>query len=85
MSNMMPGSAPWRPTSYASPVAMLVLAIGCLALGWWANEEAQAVRATDVWVYNALAAVSFLVGVLCLPFAGAGFYRVSRNRRDAHR
>ena len=73
MSNMMPGSAPWRPTSYASPVAMLVLAVAFLVLGWWANEEAQSVRATDVWVYNGLAAMAFLVGVLLLPFAGAGF------------
>jgi heme/copper-type cytochrome/quinol oxidase subunit 2 len=82
---MMPGSAPWRPTSYASPVAMLVLAIGCLALGWWANGEAQNVRATDVWVYNALAAIAFLVGVLFLPFAGAAFYRVRHNRRATGR
>lgn len=81
MSNMMPGSAPWRPTSFVSPVVMVVLAVAFLALGWWANEQAQVVRATDVWAYNALAAMAFLVGVLFLPFAGAGFYRVIHNRR----
>ena len=60
---------------------MLVLAGAFLALGWWADGQAQDVRATDVWVYNALAAMAFLVGVLCIPFAGAGFYRVMHNRR----
>lgn len=78
---MMPGSAPWRPTSFASPLALLALSLAFLALGWWANEQAQVVRSTDVWAYNALAAMALLVGVLFLPFAGAGFYRVVHNRR----
>ena len=81
MSNMMPGSTPWRPTSFASPLALVGLSVAFLVLGWWANEQAQVVRATDVWAYNALAAMAFLVGVLCIPFAGAGFYRVIHNRR----
>lgn len=78
---MMPGSAPWRPTSFASPIALLVTSLAFLALGWWATEQAQVVRATDTWAYNSLAAVALLVGVLFLPFAGAGFYRVMHNRR----
>lgn len=82
---MMPGSAPWRPTSFAAPLALLALSFAFLALGWWANEQAQVVRATDVWAYNALAAMALLVGVLFLPFAGAGFYRVVHNRRAVKR
>lgn len=82
---MMPGSAPWRPTSFASPIALLALSLAFLALGWWAIEQAQVVRATDVWAYNSLAAVALLVGVLFLPFAGAGFYRVVHNRRAVKR
>ena len=78
---MMPGSAPWRPTSFVSPIAMVALSLAFLALGWWATEQAKVVRATDVWAYNALAAMALLVGVLFLPFAGAGFYRVIHNRR----
>ncbi|WP_159900401.1 hypothetical protein [Ornithinibacter aureus] len=85
MSNMMPGSAPWRPTSFGSPIAMVALSLAFLALGWWANEQAKVVRATDVWAYNALAAMALLVGVLFLPFAGAGFYRVIHNRRALKR
>jgi hypothetical protein len=85
MSNMMPGSGPWRPTSYRSPTVLLLMGIGFLALGWWADEQAQSVRATDVWAYNALSAVAFLTGVLFLPFAGAAFYRSAHNRRAARR
>ena len=81
MSNTMPGSGPWRPTSYVGPLVMLLMGVGFLALGWWANEQAKVVRATDVWAYNALATMALLVGVLFLPFAGAGFYRVIHNRR----
>ena len=82
---MMPGSAPWKPTSFVSPLAMVALSFAFLALGWWANEQARVVRATDVWAYNALAAMAFLVGVLFLPFAGAGVYRVVHNRRELKR
>lgn len=78
---MMPGSAPWRPTSYWSPTLLLLMGVGFLALGWWANEHAQVVRATDVWAYNALAAMAGLTGVLFLPFAGAALYRAMHNRR----
>ncbi len=81
----MPGSGPWRPTSFVSPIAMVALSLAFLALGWWTNEQAKVVRATDVWAYNALAAMALLVGVLFLPFASAGFYRVIHNRRALKR
>lgn len=85
MSNTMPGSPPWRPTSYRAPTLLLLMGLGFIALGWWANEHAQVVRATDVWAYNALSAMALLTGVLFLPFAGAAFYRSMHNRRTARR
>ncbi len=81
MSNTMPGSGPWRPTSYTGPLVMLLMGAGFLALGWWANGQAQVVRATEMWAYNALAAMALLIGVLFLPFAGATFVRAMRNRK----
>ena len=81
MSNTMPGSGPWRPTSYTGPLVMLLMGAGFLALGWWANAQAEVVRATDVWAYNSLAAVALLTGALFLPFAGATFVRAMRNRK----
>ena len=81
MSNTMPGSGPWRPTSYVGPLVMLLMGVGFLALGWWANAQAEVVRATDMWAYNSLAAVALLTGALFLPFAGATFVRAMRNRK----
>ena len=81
----MPAASGSGPTSFASPLAMVALSFAFLALGWWANEQAKVVRATDVWAYNALAAMAFLVGVLFLPFAGAGVYRAVHNRRELKR
>jgi hypothetical protein len=65
---------------------MLLMGVGFLALGWWANAQAEVVRATDMWAYNSLAAVALLTGALLtgalfLPFAGATFVRAMRNRK----
>lgn len=81
MSPYLPGHPPKQPTSFGPPLLQLTLGGALLALAWWANEHASVVAATDVWAYNALAAISVLAGVLWLPFAVAALVVVVRNRR----
>ena len=81
MSNTMPGSGPWRPTSYVGPLVMLLRGVRFLPLVWWPTAQAEVVRSSDVWAYNSLAAVALLTGALFLPFAGATFVRAMRNRK----
>lgn len=77
----LPGQRHYRPTSLVSPVLQFALAAGVLLLAIWSYHHAPTVRVTDQWVWNYLAAVAGLMGILLVPFAVAALIRVLRNRR----
>ncbi|MCA1781368.1 MAG: hypothetical protein ABR500_00315 [Dermatophilaceae bacterium] len=81
MSPYLPGHPPRPPLSLVPPLLQLGLGIGLLGLAWWAYEHAQVARATDIWAFNGLSAISALAGVLWLPFAVSALAVVLRNRR----
>lgn len=71
--------------SLVPPLLQLGLGVGLLGLGWWAQEHAQVVRATDAWAFNGLSVISAISGLLWLPFAVAALGVVLRNRRRRRR
>lgn len=77
----LPGVEPKPPTSLVPPVLQIALGLGLLLLAWWAYEQAQVVRATDVFAFNGLSAIAVIAGLLWLPFAFTSLGMVIRNRR----
>ena len=85
MSPNIPGDKPHRPTSLVPPLLQVALAAGLAVLAVWAYLHAPEARATDMWIYNALSAVSALAALLWLPFALVALARVLHNRRNPRR
>ncbi len=77
----LPGQPEHRPTSLVSPLVQLGVAAALFVVALAAYLYAPQARATDVWLYNALSAVTGLAGLLFLPFAVASLFTVLRNRR----
>ena len=78
----LPGQPEHRPTSLSSPLCQLALTAALLIVALGAYLYAPRARVTDIWLYNALSAVTALAGLLFLPFALAAFFAVLRNRRS---
>lgn len=81
MSPYLAGHPPKVQRSLLGPLLQVALALACFAVATWAYSSAPQMRATDIWIYNALAVVSALGGLLFLPFAVAALVRVLRNRK----
>jgi hypothetical protein len=84
VSPYLPGHPPKQPTSYGPALLQVALGLALLGLAGWAYEHAQVARATDVWAFNGLSAISAVAGVLWMPFALASVVVVVRNRRHRH-
>jgi hypothetical protein len=85
VSSSLPGYPDRPPTSLVPPLLQVALGAALLLLAWWSAAHARGVRATDVFAWNALAAITVVAGLLWMPYALVALGLVVRNRRRRRR